>query len=217
MAEKKKSSKKAAKKASVNRSQLIRDHLANNPNDSPKEIVAALSAKNIKVTESLARYVKYSPQKKRGTKKTTTKRKRGKKAAKRRSSKKAAKKKARKAGVSLSQHIRNYIKKHPKDGAKTIVKGLAKNGIKVSESLASRIKYSPQEKKRRGDTRKRAKRAATGDTVRLSTLLEAKKTAKELGGVKKALDTVERAEKMAKQFGGLEKARVALAALSKLQ
>ncbi len=48
------------KKARVNKSQLIRDHIAANPKDGPKAIAAALGEKGVKVTESLVGAVKYA-------------------------------------------------------------------------------------------------------------------------------------------------------------
>ena len=51
------------KQAKLNRSQAIRDYLAKNPNANPKAIRAALKAKGIAVSESLASAVKYSKKK----------------------------------------------------------------------------------------------------------------------------------------------------------
>ncbi len=77
----------AKKKASINKSQLIRDQIAAQPKDGPKAIAAALKKKGVKVTESLVGAVKY---KKKGKKK-----RRGRKAA-------AAAKPAASDKVSLS-------------------------------------------------------------------------------------------------------------------
>jgi hypothetical protein len=63
----------AKKKAGINKSQLIRDHIAANPEDGAKAIIAALKKTGVKVSESLVGAVKY---KKKGKKK-----RRGKKAA----------------------------------------------------------------------------------------------------------------------------------------
>ena len=66
---KEKSPKKPAPKKKVNLSQLVRDHLAANPNDGPKTIVAALAKKGTKVSEALVSNVKYSAKKKSASKK----------------------------------------------------------------------------------------------------------------------------------------------------
>ena len=63
------------KKAGVNKSQAIRDHLAKQPDDGPKAIVVALRKKRITVTEALAsqvKYVKAGKKKRRRKKKAAT-------------------------------------------------------------------------------------------------------------------------------------------------
>ena len=49
----------AAKKGSVNKSQAVRDYLTANPSASPSEVQAALKAKGIMISTSLASAVKY--------------------------------------------------------------------------------------------------------------------------------------------------------------
>jgi hypothetical protein len=48
------------KGAGLNKSQAIREHLAKNPDASPKQIVEALAANGLQVTEGLASNVKYT-------------------------------------------------------------------------------------------------------------------------------------------------------------
>ncbi len=48
------------KTAGINKSQAIRNHLAKQPDDGPKTVVAALGKKKITVTESLVSHVKYA-------------------------------------------------------------------------------------------------------------------------------------------------------------
>ena len=60
------------KKKSVNKSQLIRDHIAANPKDGPQAIITALGKTGVKVTTSLVGAVKYkapSKKKRRGKRK----------------------------------------------------------------------------------------------------------------------------------------------------
>ena len=75
-APKKRSPRITATKKKVNRSQLIRDYLAANPDDNVKAIVAAFAKKGIKISEALAANVKYkkqSPKKKATRKQAATK------------------------------------------------------------------------------------------------------------------------------------------------
>jgi hypothetical protein len=99
--------------------------------------------------------------------------------------------------VSNSQAVRDYLQANPKALPKQTVEALAEQGIEVSRTLVSQIKFKMKPKKRRG--RKKAARGAKpgGDKIALSSLITAKK--------------------MAEQLGGLEKAKAALAALAKLQ
>ena len=106
--------------------------------------------------------------------------------------------KKKKAGVNKSQAIRDHLAKQPDDGPKTVVAALGKKKITATESLVSHVKYALAGKKKR----RRKKKAATtqrtvSDKISISTLVQAKK--------------------MADQLGGIEKAKTALAALTKLQ
>ena len=101
--------------------------------------------------------------------------------------------------VNRSQLVRDHLAVHPDDSPKTIVVALAKKGIKVSEALASNVKYTKPATKKKASAKKKAgvKRTVVNDKVSLATLVQAKK--------------------MAEQLGGVEKAQEALAALAKLQ
>ena len=107
--------------------------------------------------------------------------------------------KKKKAGVNKSQAIRDHLAKQPDDGAKAIVAAMRKKEIKVTEGLVNNVKYALAGKKKK---KRRKKKAATtqrtvSDKISISTLVQAKK--------------------MADQLGGIEKAKTALAALTKLQ
>ena len=106
--------------------------------------------------------------------------------------------KKKKTGFNKSQAIRDHLAKQPDDGPKAIVVALRKKKIKVTEALVSNVKYAKTGKKKQ----RRKKKAATtqptvSDKISISTLVQAKK--------------------MADQLGGIEKAKTALAALAKLQ
>ena len=106
--------------------------------------------------------------------------------------------KKKKAGVNKSQAIRDHLAKHPDDGLKAIVAALGKKKIKVTDSLVSHVKYASAGKKKRRRKKKTATTQPTvSDKISISTLVQAKK--------------------MADQLGGIEKAKTALAALAKLQ
>src|SRR5262245_53046343 len=53
-------------KAAVNKSQVIRDYYARHPQAKPKEVVAALAEKNIKVKTQIVSTVRYNMKKKTG-------------------------------------------------------------------------------------------------------------------------------------------------------
>jgi len=105
--------------------------------------------------------------------------------------------KKKKAGVNKSQAIRDHLAKHPDDGLKAIVAALGKKKIKVTESLASHVKYTSAGKKKRRKKKAATTQRTVSDKISISTLVQAKK--------------------MADQLGGIEKAKTALAALAKLQ
>ena len=104
-----------------------------------------------------------------------------------------------KVRVNKSQAIRDHLAKHPDDGPKAIMVALRKKNITATASLVSQVKYASVGKKNR---KSRKKKAATtqptvSDKISISTLVQAKK--------------------MADQLGGIEKAKAALSALAKLQ
>jgi len=106
--------------------------------------------------------------------------------------------KKKKAGVNKSQAIRDHLAKQPDDGPKAIVVALGKKKIKVTEALVSNVKYVKSgKKKRRGKKKAATTQSKVSDKISISTLVQAKK--------------------MADQLGGIEKAKTALVALAKLQ
>ena len=111
-------------------------------------------------------------------------------AKKKAANKKPAKKKTKKAKINRSQEIRDYLAKDPNAGPKAIVAGLKKKGIKVTEGLASAVKYKQPAKKKKKRGRKPQ---AAADKISVSALVSAKKMADTLGGIeeaKAALDAV---------------------------
>jgi len=99
--------------------------------------------------------------------------------------------------VNKSQAIRDYAKANPKAGPKEIAETLTKQGIKVTPGLVSNVKTMAKKRRRAKRKPAPATKPAVSDRVSLSTLVQAKK--------------------MAEQLGGVDKAKRALAALAKLQ
>ena len=110
-----------------------------------------------------------------------------------------AKKKAAEPEVNKSQAIRDYAEANPTVGPTETAAALTEQGIPVSPAMVSTVKT--QAKKKKGVKRRKKKAAASaqpaGDKIALSSLIQAKK--------------------LAEQLGGVEKAQAVLAALAKLQ
>lgn len=168
-----------AKAAGSTKSQAIREYLVANKKANPKEIVAGLKEKGVTVSFGLANAVKYGKKGKKKARKVT-----------------AAK---NTPAVSGSESIRQYISKHPTAKVKDIEKGLKSEGIKVSLSLVSAVKYKkdrkPGKKMRRmgASVRVAARKTATSG-VTVEQLLEVKKLADSLGGAQKVRQALEALE-----------------------
>jgi hypothetical protein len=173
------------------KSKAISEHLAENKEASPQQIVDALKVKGVDVSFGLARAVKY-----------------GKKTKKKVSARKARKSIIRSAGIRStteqattgSESIRQFIARNPKAGPKAIEAGLKAEGVIVSKHLISAVKYSKAKKKSgRKKTARRATVHVAARATRLSAmsvdqLLEVKRFADASGGmeqVRQALDMLE--------------------------
>ena len=107
-------------------------------------------------------------------------------------------KKAKKSSVNKSQAIRDYMAEHTGEGPTAVAEALTKSGIKVSAKFVSVVKRKKKPRRRGGAARKAAKRATArrgrdGDAVSISVLMQAKRLAKQMGGVdeaKSALDAL---------------------------
>lgn len=95
-------------------------------------------------------------------------------------------------GTNLSQQIRDYLKTHRRAKPKQVVAAFAEQGVTVLPQYVSTVKTNAKKlKKKRGTSAK----ATPSDSVSISTLLQAKKLAEQLGGVaeaKLALDALAR-------------------------
>jgi len=99
--------------------------------------------------------------------------------------------------VNKTQLSGNAMKDNPKVGPSEIARIVSKQGLKVTPGLVSNVKTTAKKKRRRRRKAAPVAKPAVSDRVSLSTLVQTKK--------------------MAEQLGGVEKAKDALAALAKLQ
>ena len=94
-----------------------------------------------------------------------------------------------------SQFVRDFIAANPNAGPKDIRDGLKVQGVKVSASLVSAVKYGKGRSRnvKRPSVPAAARRTSAG-TVTIEQLIEVKRFADGLGGaanVRQALDTLE--------------------------
>ena len=108
-----------------------------------------------------------------------------------------AKKKA-KSSINKSQAIRDYLAKKPKAAPKEVIAALKENGVEVSVGLVSNVKYSKKRPKKavkkKVSVKTVAARRLAVASLSVADLLEVKKLADQMGGVKtvrQALDTLE--------------------------
>lgn len=177
-----------ARAAGVNKSQEIRSYLADHPDASAKDVVAALAGKGITINEGLVNNVKSSSRKRDGAggrRRVKVRRGRGRR------------------GANKSEAIRGYLEQHPNATPKEITAALKAQGIEASPGLISVIKYGGKGKGAGNGRRKKVAHrggAAGGGrpvTTRLSAedLFAVKNLAEQLGGiqeVRSALDALER-------------------------
>jgi hypothetical protein len=92
----------------------------------------------------------------------------------------------KKPKTNRSQAIRDFLANHPGASHSNIKEGLAKNGIKVSDSLISAVKYKKPRasgSKKRGRGVKAAGASRNGDTISIDSLLAIKDLVRKAGGV----------------------------------
>jgi len=103
-----------------------------------------------------------------------------------------------KAKVNRSQAIRDYLAKNAKASANEIKEALAKEGIQVSDSLISAVKYKKPKGKRGKKRGRPAGAASNGAAISIDSLVAAKKMVDQLGGIEAA----EKAIAVLKKLGG---------------
>ena len=168
----------------ASRSDAIREYLSSNPNAGPREVVAALKEKGIDVKAGLVSNVKHHLQA--GGRKSTRR------VAKRRRGRVPAMTAPTAPATTGTQAIRAYVKEHPQAGPKEIRNALAAQGVKVSASLVSAVKYRKRRRAPAVRVAVRTVRSAQA-AVTLEQLFELKHFADTFGGVeqvRRALDTL---------------------------
>jgi hypothetical protein len=172
---------------SASKSGAIGEYLAANPGSSPARIVAALKEQGIVVSESLAKVVKYGKPKKKTARKKQTRRR-------------VAGRTAGKPSVSSSELIRGFISRNPRATPKVIAAGLKAEGVSVSMSLISAVKYRRRTKTGTRKARRRASAthvaapAKATSAPSIAQLIEVKRFANTMGGadrVRQALEMLE--------------------------
>ena len=119
---------------------------------------------------------------------------------------KAAAPEAASAKVNKSLAVRDYLASHPQAGPKEISTALKDQGLDVSPSYVSIVKF--QMKKSKG----KAKKAEAASAAPAKE----KKAAPRQVGDKFSVETLLQAKKLSESLGGVEAARQALEVLSKL-
>lgn len=100
-------------------------------------------------------------------------------------------KKAAKPGANKTEMTRKYVAKHPSAGLKEIVEALQGQGVKISRSLASKIKYGPSApKKGRRPQKTSRKTGAANGTERGSKAEAIRSAAKSLGKTVRPRDVI---------------------------
>ena len=94
-----------------------------------------------------------------------------------------------------SQAVRDYLAKNPTANVKSVVEGLAAEGIKVSGALVGSIKYTKGKKARRA-RRQQVRAMAVSEGVDLQRLIAVKRLANDFGGLNEVKKIVAALEKL---------------------
>lgn len=184
----------------VNKSAAIREYLSSNPDAKPAEVVAALKEKGVDVKPGLVGLVKYAKSGKKAARRGKPGRKPGRKPGQAPRVAKATK------GGNKSDAVRAYLADNPDASPVTVAAALKKQGLKISVSLASAVKYAKKGKKagrpksRRDPgrpTMSAATRASSNGALNLEVLVEAKRLAERLGGIDAAREALALLAKLA--------------------
>ena len=169
------------------RSQFVREYLAVNPNAVAKEVVAALLANGIDVSEALVNKMKSRG---RGAKRRSKVRRGGAVVG-------AA---MPQAAASKSESIRQFLRINPAAGPSEIKAGLRKAGVTASTGLISNVKFNLKKQAAAPSVRvaarkmRAAKTPAKAGALTVEQLFAVRQFVETLGGanhVRAALDTLD--------------------------
>lgn len=191
---------KSGSDTGLNKSQAIRDYLAEHPDAAPKDVVAGLGEKGLVVTPGLVGLVKHSSRKQKETK---AKAKPARTPARRGRKLKSASAAPAAATLSKSDAVRAYLSENPGASPNTVRDALREQGIKISTSLAASVKYSKASKGlrrkagKRGPGRPRIASLHGDGALDLEALVDAKRLAERLGGIDAAREALDWLAKLA--------------------
>jgi hypothetical protein len=190
-----------------NRSQSIREYLADHPNAMPKDVVAALKSKGVVVAPGLVGLIKFQMKRGKGGAAKPIRRGPGRpKGSKNRVTRMATAAKTGSRSSNKSDAVRGYLAANPSASPAAVQQALTARGINISTSLASQIKYAkrgPGRQKGAGRGRRAVAPTATAPRIgrpaasaahgslRAEDLLAAKAFVDRAGGVsaaRKAID-----------------------------
>ena len=97
--------------------------------------------------------------------------------------------------VNKSQVIRDYIAGHPDAPPKAIRLALSEQGVEVSDGLVGVVKYGGKKSKKAASAHRVSRRSKGGLSV--DDLIEVKRLADELGGVKELRKALELLDELA--------------------
>lgn len=193
---------KSGSDTGLNKSQAIRDYLAEHPDAEPKDVVAGLGEKGLVVTPGLVGLVKHSSRKQKETK-AKAKAKPARTPARRGRKLESASAAPAAATLSKSDAVRAYLSENPGASPNTVRDALREQGIKISTSLAASVKYSKASKGlrrkagKRGPGRPRIASLHGDGALDLEALVDAKRLAERLGGIDAAREALDWLAKLA--------------------
>jgi hypothetical protein len=192
-----------------NLSQSIRDYLAGHPNAMPKDVIAALKAKGVIVAPGLVGLIKFQMKRGKGGGAKPTRRGPGRpKGSKNKVARMSAAGKTRGRSSNKSDAVREYLAANPNASPATVQQALKAQGIIISASLASQIKYAKRGPGRpKGSGRARAvatptrrvgrpTAARSNGSLRAEDLLAAKAFVDRVGGTAAATKAIELLEQL---------------------
>ncbi len=102
----------------------------------------------------------------------------------------------KKSGVSKSQSIHDHLQANPSDMPKQIIAALAKQGIKVSNGLVAKVKYTKKTTGKKKGAKRTVKRKLPVASVDLLALQAAAKFVAQVGDADTAIAAVKQVQSL---------------------